>query len=331
MDCLIYYEFFIDSIEKNSIVIYNDQGYCSCETKNNPNDIFESGNIIVTVGRNIMEVFEFSQNNNDNDNNNNKLIKKYEINIDNNNNFNNDNFINNNNNSDNEIMCITLAQNFVVCGHASGLMSIWQPVPETYLKRLQGEKMHNGSINKILHTQLSDNKNYLISCSSDKTIKVYCMEDNKVVKENNFEDEVMDIKRVKDFDNKIVFIVSLKNGILKGLDELFNELFIIPSRFKTSTTRYVISLKNEEQNNNNNTMNHNNSNNNKKGDLLLITEGKMIDVFTWIKEGMFAVKHAKPNQHPYKGNNPFPHSQHNPYFLGPQFYPRGGFHGQKNF
>ena len=310
------------------MVIYNDQGYCSCDAKNKPNDIFESGNIIVTVGKNIMEVFEFSKNNDNNNNNNkNKLIKKYEINIDNNNNITNNNFINNNINSDNEIMCITLAQGFVVCGHASGLMSVWKPVSEVYLQRMQGEKLHNGAINKILHTQLSDNKNYLISCSSDKTIKVYCMEANQVEKEKSFENEVMDIKRVKDFDNKTVFIVSLKNGILKGLNESFDDLFIIPSRFKTNTIRYVIPLKNEEQNNDNK-INPNNANNN-KGDLLLITEGKMIDVFTWIKEGSFVLKHTKQNLNPFKGNNNHPHGPHNPFFPGPQFYPRGGYQGQK--
>ena len=43
-------------MEKNSIVIYNDDGCFNCEAKIKPNDIFESGNIIVTVGKNIMEI-----------------------------------------------------------------------------------------------------------------------------------------------------------------------------------------------------------------------------------------------------------------------------------
>ena len=72
--------------------------------------------------------------------------------------------------------------------------------------------MHNGAINKILCAQLSDNKNYLISCSSDKTIKVYSMEDNKVVFEQKFEEEVMDIKFVKDFEQNNTFII--RNNII---------------------------------------------------------------------------------------------------------------------
>jgi hypothetical protein len=60
----------------------------------------ESGNIIVTFGKNYIEIFNFSQ---INDNINNKIInqleKKFEISINNNNNFNNNinNNINNNN------------------------------------------------------------------------------------------------------------------------------------------------------------------------------------------------------------------------------------------
>ena len=206
-------------------------------------------------------------------------------------------------------------------------MSIWQPDSEVYLKRLQSEKLHNDAINKIICTQLSDNKHYLISCSSDKSIKVYQMEEGgKVVKTKILESEVMDIKLVKDFDKKSIFIASLKDGKLKGLNESFDVLFDIPSRFKTQTTRYVIPLaypysnQNQTQGNMPNTMLQENTNNNiDKGDLLLITEGKLIDVFTWIKEGSFVVHHNKQNTHPKKPNNPYPHYQfypNNQYFRG---------------
>ena len=309
-------------MEKNSIVIYNDQGYCLCDANIKPNDIFESGNIIITVGKKIMEVFEFSQINNKNN-----LIRKGEINIDNNNNnITNNNFIinNDNTNSDNEIKCITLTKGpYIICGHASGYMSIWQPEPKVYLKRLQGQKLHNGPINAILYAQLSNNKNYLFSCSSDKTIKIYCMEDNLVEKTINFEDEVMDIKLVKDFDQKTVFIVSLKNGKLKGYNESFDFLFDIPSRFNTNKRRYVLGISNLNQENN-----KGNTNNNVKGDFLLITEGKIIDLFIWIKEGSFKVNHNvnnngvnNPGFQKFKGGQNFqPH-----YFQGNQYFSKGGY------
>ena len=38
-----------------------------CETKNKPNDIFENSNTIITVEKDIIEVFEFSQSKDNND------------------------------------------------------------------------------------------------------------------------------------------------------------------------------------------------------------------------------------------------------------------------
>ena len=275
------------------------------------------------MGKNIIEVFQFSQNNNNDNNNDNALIKKKEININDNNN--NDSIINNNiNNSDNEIKCITLAKGYIICGHASGLMSVWKPEqPEVYLQKLQCQKLHNDSINKILYAQLSDGNNYLFSCSSDKSIKVYCMELNQVQKTQTFESEVMDIKLVQDFDKKNIFIASLKNGKLIALNEGFDILFEIPSRFSTQTTRYVLSLPNPNQNNQgeDNGMSQEDTNNNiAKGDLLLITEGKLIEVFTWIKEGSFVFRPNKQNNHQKRPNNPFPHNQ-----FYPNFPFRGGY------
>ena len=312
-----------------------------CQTKNKPNDIFENSNTIITVEKDVIEVFEFSQNRDNNDKITNNLVKKSEINLDNNNNNNNfniNNINNDNNNSDNEILCIEYSQfGFFACGHASGLMSLWKPDSQVYLQRTQAQKLHNGAINKILYTKLSDNKNYLISCSSDKTVKVYCLEDNNVVKTQSFEHEVMDAKLVNDFNKNRVFIISLKNGKLFAMNEGFNPLFEIPSRFKTNITRHVIPLKNPNESET-------------KGDLLAITELRKIDVFAWIKEGSINLNphtnnntsfngpynnphngphngpHNTPHYGPYNGthnssfNNNHPHF---PYFSNPMFGPRG--------
>ena len=75
------------------------------------------------------------------------------------------------------------------------------------------------------------------------------------------------------FEKKSIFIVSLKNGALKALNERFDILFDIPTRFKTQTTRYIIPLTNLISNDNNNikSLNNNPNNNensyNDKGDL----------------------------------------------------------------
>ena len=289
-----------------------------CEAQNKPNDIFENSNIIITVEKNIIEVFEFSQKNVDNKITNN-LKKISEIKIDNNNNNNNNNDNNNNklfniinsdnDNSDNEILCIGYAQidsnspGFFICGHSSGLMSLWRPDPQQYLQKTHTQMLHNGPINKILFSKLSDNNNYLISCSSDKTVKVYSVAGNNVVKTENFEDEVMDVRLVNDFNKKSVFIISLKNGKLLAMNENIELLFEIPSRFNTTITRHVIPLKNPNENNT-------------RGDLLAITESGRIDIFAWIKEGSNNFNNKK-NNNPHNTSHKGPHN-------GPQNGPHNG-------
>jgi len=174
-------------------------------------------------------------------------------------------------------------------------MSIWKPDPQAFLLRIQGQKLNNGAINKILYTTLSYNKNYLISCSSDKIVIVYSIDENKIMKDQNFEDEVMEVKLVKDFNKKRVFIISLKSRKLIVENEAFDKLFEIPSRFKTSITRHVIPLKNPNESD-------------ARGDLLAITEGKIIDIFTWVKIGSIHLKgYNKQNNGPCK-NPQFPFS-----------------------
>ena len=62
---------------------------------------------------------------------------------------------------------------------------------------------------------------------------------------------------------------------------------------------------------------------------MLITEGKSIDVFKWIKAGSFKVNHSKSGGAPKQNFPPFNGGQYIPpkhsYFQGNQFYPRGGF------
>ena len=104
----------------------------------------------------------------------------------------------------------------------------------------------------------------------------------------------------------IYFIISLLNGELCLLNTEIDEIFKIPSRFKTNTIRQVLSLDNPEKND-------------KKGNFLLISEGNKIEIFTWIKEGSFEFHlHKKDNFH---GNQ-----NYGGQFIPPNF--RGGFRGK---
>ena len=311
--------------DTNFIAIFNDQGLFTCQTKDSPNDILESDNIIVTFGKNFIEFFSFSQIVNNNDINDNNIIykleKKNEIPINNNNNNNNNNIINNDNNINiinnqdinDEILCFEVFNNTIICGHQSGKISTWQSNNGINLQKQGEQKITDKSINKMLIRKFADNKEYLILCCSDKTLKVFSFEVGQVVKTFQLEDEVMDIKTANNYDNQNVFIISLKNGLLKVFDDKLNFLFNINSRNNINKTRKIISMKNLSQDKS-------------MGDYVLITEGNFIDMYRWIKPGSFKPKFQGGPTKINNNNMNFPHHPHQG-FHGPHFFPnyhRGG-------
>ena len=250
------------------LVVYCNKGDFTCDLNNKINDIFESDDVIVTVGISI-DIFQF-------DINNKTIYKKNSILLTNNIPNNNNNIIAiNNNNFNNEILCIELADDkYLVCGHSSGLISFWKPLcNEPFMQKLQDQKLHNSHVNKILYLKLQ-NVNYIYTCSNDKNVKKYCLDTNQCEKTANFDSEVLCIKKIEEFysqEQYIRFIISLKNGELYLLDTDINVLLKIPSRFNTKTVRQVLSIDNPGKND-------------KKGNFLLISEGNKIEIFFWIKE-----------------------------------------------
>ena len=305
----IFFYFRIDT--KNYIGIFNNDGYSVCDAKEQPNDIFESGNVILSFGKTLIEIFSFGQAqtnninniNNNNQNNNNKLEKKFEIPLNNNNNNPNNNI----NNDNNEILCVYLYQNRIICGHRSGAISIWTPTPGVYLQKNTEFKPSGSAINKILCAKLQYGKgfkDFLLSCCADGTIKVISLESFQIAgTSQNYGNEVMDIKMVNDIDGENLFIISLKNGELKVLDMELKPIMDIPSRFSTNKVRYVIGMKKPDT-----------IKDDAIGDILIITEGQNLDVFTWIKPESINIKNPHNNT-PHAPHQPhFPHNQGGPHF-----------------
>lgn len=270
---------------KYLIQIHCDQGTYSCESVMKPNEIIEKDNKIITGGKSLFEVFSLIS-----DSNNNKaLCKLSEIplinnnnNIFGNNNINNNNFLGNNNfnNNNDEVICMSVFNEFLFCGHLSGEMSTWKfENNNNSMVKINSLPLHKSAINKIVFSVI-ENKNFLFTCSSDKSINVLSIDNSVIIKTQFFEDEVMKIKLVLNFERSLKFIVSLKKGGLKVLNKNFDVEFEIPSRFNTKITRYVLSATNP-------------SKNDVKGDYLLITEGKKIDIFTWNKEGSYSFPKSK--------------------------------------
>jgi hypothetical protein len=228
----------------------NNESSCIFNTKFKPINIFESSNFIIVIEENnTIEILEFDPKNN-------ILIKKYD----------------NATNANEAITSIEGGKDFLFCGHQNGLISVWKTkISDPYLESVKNCRIHYGSINKILVEEKEDNKIILITCSSDKTLKVHVFEngDRICTELIHFEDEVVDAKKVQNFEKKLNLIVSLKNGVLKVFNSEFKEIFAIPNRLNIKVPRYVLGLKNNEDDS--------------KGDFLYVTEGKNIEKFCWIK------------------------------------------------
>ena len=228
----------------------------SCNINNNPNIILESDNVIITAGKNFIELFQFNQNNN-----NNPLLKVSEIKFNNSDNDNDEKY---------NILSMKTLGKILICGHGSGHISFWRPINESpYLQSIFISRIHIGPINEIIFDKNSENSDILISCSSDKTVKIHSIEDTICFKVINFEEEVINIKKIFNPENEANYIISLKNGILKVFNSLFKEIWEIPSRSNTNNTiRLVVNINNSNNNENTN-----------KGNYLLISEENKIIVY----------------------------------------------------
>lgn len=234
-------------------IVNNEQiQYFSCSTNNKPIDIFESDNTIILAGNNIIELFRF---------NNNQLLKISEIKL-----RNDDNIDNNMKN----ILCIERINDALICGHASGHISIWKPKNESpFLQNISISKIHIGPINKIIYDKSLSNIDVIISCSSDKTVKVHSIKDKICFNVINFKSEAIDIKKVKNLNNNIYYIVSLKNGQLKIFDNSFKKVFGT-KKTRNTPIRHAINIIN--------------INNNQIDNYILITERNKIAIYKWKNE-----------------------------------------------
>lgn len=266
---------------KMAIKINNQIQLVSTNIDKKPYDIYESGNVIIIVGQNFIELYKFVENNN-------TITKISEINLSNNND-NNDNKL--------KILCMEAVNKVLVCGHSSGHISFWETTNEyPYLKNTLISKIHIGPINKILFDKNSDNTNIIISCSSDKTVKIHSLEEIVCFNVVNFNDEVVDIKKIKNLKEEINYIISLKDGTLKVFNYELKEIFEIPNRTKVNIARYAINISHSN--------NNENENNNNKEEYILITEGNKIDLYKWAKKEIYSQNNLNnKNKRKNKYNN----------------------------
>ena len=75
-------------------------------------------------------------------------------------------------------------------------------------------------------------KQYVITCSSDMTLKVFNAEENfSIVAFKSYEAPINDIFQTFDYEKNECFVLSLGNGNIVGVDMGLNTLFTLPSMF----------------------------------------------------------------------------------------------------
>jgi hypothetical protein len=240
-----------------------------------PYDMIEDSNYIIISGDNIIGIFYFDQNNNG------QIVKLSEIQFNQN--------LNNSNNDMYKVLCIEKTDQNIICGHSLGYVSKWVTSQNSpFLENIKISRIHFSSINKILYDINNDNLKVIISCSSDKTLKVHSLDDLICLKVLNFNEEVIDVKKVINLSNQTNYFVNLKKGNLKLYDSTFNNILLdIYNNSNVNRNFVCLTNSNNNNNNNNNNINDGNNNNNNKKIYVLITEENKIQIYEWIKIDKF--------------------------------------------
>jgi hypothetical protein len=244
----------------------------SCKINNEPYDMIEDSNYIIISGDNIIDIFYFDQNNKD------QITQVTEIIFNQNK--------ENNNNDMYKALCIEETDQNIICGHSLGYVSKWVRIQNSpFLENVKISRIHFSSINKILYDTNSDNLKAIISCSSDKTLKIHSLDDLICIKVLNFNEEVIDIKKITNLKNQTNYFVNLKKGNLILYDSTFNNI-LLDIYNNSQINRNFVCLTNYNNNNNNN-INFGNNNNNDKKIYVLITAENKIQIYEWIKIDKF--------------------------------------------
>lgn len=227
---------------------------------------------------------------------------------------------------DDIVTSIQLVDKSFICGHASGELSKWNPGQNPPLTYEQASKIHDGPINKIYLKSTTD-VNFVITCSSDRSIKVFNATNNySKIKEIILAEEVFNIYETLNAEGQDIFLATLGNGKIKALNDSFEEIAEITSRFGyTGNNMNCIAMVNPRVSE-------------ELGHFLIFLDGNSLELNIWIKEGSFQRQYQRNPPH----HQPFPHSQpHNPphtnqfphnnndyYNQGPYFNP---YNNQPNF
>ena len=194
---------------KTKILVYGNGISASCEGDlENVNDILEDHGIIICAGKKFFEIFQITQDNN---------LKKLSV----------VPIMINGAQVDENITCLIEFQNLIICGHESGMLSVWKPGANPMLNYVQSIKVHNGRINKIYMKNNGD-QHFALTCSSDGVLKVFnAGEAFKPMAQPNLGSPVYNVFECYNFEKQDIFLTPLDHGIIYVNDNNFNKVFEI--------------------------------------------------------------------------------------------------------
>ena len=174
-----------------------------------------------------------------------------------------------------------------ICGLKNGVIGILTPNKEgseVFTKKME-IKHHEDVITKLLFLEIDSQTHYFITGSMDKYIKLFNYEKKfGLIFSKNLGEAINNLFMSKDCNKKIMTMASLESGIIKVLDDKFNEIFDIKGPDNKNCARFGIDIYLEIDNNIYDDNNEDEENNGSKGNYLILNYGRGIEINKWIKE-----------------------------------------------
>ena len=181
---------------------------------------------------------------------------------------------------------VVLFEREFICGLKNGVIGILTPNKEgtqVFTKRFEA-KHHEDEISKLLLLEIDSQTHYFISGSKDKFIKLFNYEKNfSLIYSKNLGEAINNLFFSKDYNKKIMTMASLTSGIVKVLDDKFNEIFDIRGPENKEIARFGIDIYIDVDNNIYDDGEDDERTGN-KGNYLILNYGKGIEINKWIKE-----------------------------------------------
>ena len=172
------------------------------------------------------------------------------------------------------------------CGLKNGVLGVLTPNKtgnQIFTTKFE-RKIHQNEITKLIIIELDAKTHFFLSASLDQSIKMFNYENNfKEMVSKNMNIPVNNLFVSKDLDKKYKIMVCLVNGLIKVLDEMFNEEFDIKGVMSENCIRCGINIIIEDKKKDEDVIMSNDNNKLVKIPHIILNFKNGIEINTWIK------------------------------------------------